>query len=177
MEMDHSHHFGGEMAGGSGSGRGMHGGGMHMKGMPVAFEWGHRVTLYFDSWATETHFEYLVALLFMFSLCVMQEGLYYLRTLPPKVRAQTTEEIEGVTAPILPRPYKSPALRQRLMGTALYALNLCSSYLIMLAVMTCNGGVFFTVVLGLSVGHFLGKSRRPIATGHESSEACCIEGQ
>ena len=177
MEMDHSHHFGGEMAGGSGSGGGMHGGGMHMKGMPVAFEWGHRVSLYFDSWATETHFEYLVALLFMFSLCVMQEGLYYLRTLPPKVRAQTTEEIEGVTAPILPRPYKSPALRQRLVGTSLYALNLCSSYLIMLAVMTCNGGVFFTVVLGLSVGHFLGKSRRPIATGHESSEACCIEGQ
>ena len=149
-----------------------------MHGMPVAFEWGHRVTLYFDSWATETHFEYIVALLFMFTLCVMQEGLYYLRTLPPKVRAQTTEEIEGVTAPILPAPYKTPALRRRLWGTALYALNLCSSYLIMLAVMTCNGGVFLTVVLGLSVGHFLGKSRRPIATGMgESSEACCIEGQ
>lgn len=176
--MDHSHHYGGEMAGGgdSGGGGGMHN--MHMHGMPVAFEWGHRVTLYFDSWATETHFDYIVALLFMFTLCVMQEGLYYLRTLPPKVRAQTTEEIEGVTAPILPAPYKTPALRRRLWGTALYALNLCSSYLIMLAVMTCNGGVFLTVVLGLSVGHFLGKSRRPIATGMgESSEACCIEGQ
>ena len=139
----------------------MHGGGMHMKGMPVAFEWGHRVTLYFDSWATETHFEYLVALLFMFSLCVMQEGLYYLRTLPPKVRAQTTEEIEGVTAPILPRPYKSPALRQRLVGTALYALNLCSSYLIMLAVMTCNGGGFLHRGAGTERGPFFGQVQAP----------------
>ena len=45
-------------------------------------------------------------------------------------------------------------MKQRAVGTALYALNLASSYLIMLAVMTCNGGLFVTVVCGLSLGHF-----------------------
>ena len=62
-------------------------------------------------------------------------------------------------------------MKQRAMGTALYALNLASSYLIMLAVVTCNGGLFVTVVCGLSLGHFLGPSRRP-APGPGSSEAC-----
>lgn len=64
----------------------------------------------------------------------------------------------------------------------LYGLNLSSSYMIMLAVMTCNGGLFITIVLGLSAGHFLYKSKRPMPTERtrvvgagESSEACCIE--
>ena len=52
--------------------------------------------------------------------------------------------------------------------------------------MTCNGGLFLTIIVGLSLGHFLWKSRRPMptdftgrgtATAHagESSETCCLE--
>ena len=72
-------------------------------------------------------------------------------------------------------------MKQRVFGTVLYGLNLSSSYLIMLAVMTCNAGLFATIILGLSTGHFLYKSKRPmptrgiVGTMGESSEACCIE--
>jgi hypothetical protein len=65
-----------------------------------------------------------------------------------------------------------PTARQRAAGTFLYGANLASSYLIMLAVMSCNAGVFFSVLAGLSAGHFLFASRRPIAAGAATSEAC-----
>ena len=75
--MNHMNHGGGlkgatmRLAGGMGH---------SMKGMPVAFEWGHRVTLFFDGWATETSFDYVVALFGLFLLCVAQEQLYHFRT-------------------------------------------------------------------------------------------------
>ena len=53
----------------------------------------------------------------------------------------------------------------------MYALNLASSYLIMLAVMTCNGGLFVTVIVGLSLGHFVWKSKH----SHDSSETCHVQ--
>jgi hypothetical protein len=65
-----------------------------------------------------------------------------------------------------------PTARQRAAGTFLYGANLFSSYLIMLAVMSCNAGVFFSVLAGLSCGHFLFASRRPVAAGAATSEAC-----
>ena len=105
--MDHMHHdMGGSSMGGAeggggdggGSGSGMGG------GMPVAFVWDTKVTLYHQSWSTETTFEYLVALVGVFALCVAQEGLYCFRTaytISPV--GQTPGEL---TTPILPKPYK-----------------------------------------------------------------------
>eukprot|EP00227_Mantoniella_beaufortii_P011666 CAMPEP_0197577306 /NCGR_PEP_ID=MMETSP1326-20131121/1992_1 /TAXON_ID=1155430 /ORGANISM="Genus nov. species nov., Strain RCC2288" /LENGTH=191 /DNA_ID=CAMNT_0043140361 /DNA_START=58 /DNA_END=632 /DNA_ORIENTATION=+ len=76
--------MGGDGGGGDGgmSGGGMDhgGGGMKMRGMPVAFEWGTKVTLYNDAWVTESSFQYVVALLGVFALCLLQEGLFYFRT-------------------------------------------------------------------------------------------------
>ena len=64
--MNHEHHGGmmGAMEGSGGDMGGMPG------GMPVAFDWGIRVTLFFDSWATETAFDCLVALVGVFLLCI-----------------------------------------------------------------------------------------------------------
>lgn len=79
---------------------------------------------------------------------------------------------EDLSAPIVPKPYSVPNVRQRSLGTFLYGANLVSSYLVMLAVMTCNFGVFVSVVAGLASGHFLFASRRPLAAGPTNSEAC-----
>lgn len=58
--------------------------------------------------------------------------------------------------------------------TALYALNVTTSYLLMLAVMTFNVGYFITVVAGLALGHFI---FFPASQARDSpgmlSEACC----
>ena len=69
-------------------------------GMPVAFVWDTRVTLYHHSWSTETTFQYTLALCGVFVLCVMQEALYYFRT---SYRISTTN-INSVDAmaPLVP---------------------------------------------------------------------------
>jgi hypothetical protein len=169
-------------------------------------------------------FQYLVALVGVFTLCIAQERLFYFRTslrLGEGVFAR-----EDLSAPIVPKPYRCvccwvlqslakssqsrpvhcihhvcrtlgtlcpsltsvppahrvpltklhpksvPNVRQRSLGTFLYGANLVSSYLVMLAVMTCNFGVFVSVVAGLASGHFLFASRRPLAAGPTNSEAC-----
>jgi|TARA_B110000977_G_scaffold192160_1_gene265297 hypothetical protein len=224
--MNHNHHdHAGAMGMMSGDGAGGEMGGMRAGGgMPVAFDFGCEVTLFFDAWATSTAFQYLVALVGVFTLCIAQERLFYFRTslrLGEGVFAR-----EDLSAPIVPKPYRCvccwvlqslakssqsrpvhcihhvcrtlgtlcpsltsvppahrvpltklhpksvPNVRQRSLGTFLYGANLVSSYLVMLAVMTCNFGVFVSVVAGLASGHFLFASRRPLAAGPTNSEAC-----
>lgn len=60
----------------------------------------------------------------------------------------------------------------RLVLPLLYMLNLASSYLIMLVVMTFNGGLFLTVLLGLGVGYGMFGYHR----GHskQSSDLCHV---
>lgn len=103
--MDHMDHgMGGSGGGGGGGGvDGGDGGGIG-GGMPVAFVWNTKVTLYRESWATETTFEYLMALVGVFALCMAQEGLYYFRT---AYTISPTGQTPGeLTTPILPKPYK-----------------------------------------------------------------------
>ena len=52
-----------------------------------------------------------------------------------------------------------------------YGVNVATSYLLMLAVMTFNAGYFFVIVGGLTLGHFL-FSGSPANAG-ASSELCC----
>ena len=99
--MNHMNHGGGLRGHDASGGGGM---GHSMKGMPVAFEWGHRVTLFFDGWATETSFDYVVALFGLFLLCVAQEQLYHFRT---SLRMSRQEEQPGdLSAPIVPKPFR-----------------------------------------------------------------------
>lgn len=97
--MEHAHHEG-MMHGDSGAAMGGMSG-----GMPVAFDWGTRVTLFFHSWETETTFDYLVALIGVFLLCVAQEHLFYFRTSLRLGEGAPARDVDH-SAPILPKPYK-----------------------------------------------------------------------
>lgn len=46
------------------------------------------------------------------------------------------------------------SLLDKLLLTGLYVLNIASSYLLMLAVMTFNVGYFCAVILGMGLGYF-----------------------
>lgn len=54
---------------------------------------------------------------------------------------------------LLCRMYNPPAVRIAL--SLLYALNLTTSYLLMLAVMTYNVGYFLAIICGLALGHLI----------------------
>ena len=97
--MDHAHHEG-MMHGHGGAAMGSMSG-----GMPVAFDWGTRVTLFFHSWATETTLDYLVALIGVFLLCVAQEHLFYFRTSLRLGEGAPARDAD-LSAPIVPKPYK-----------------------------------------------------------------------
>ena len=66
----------------------------------------------------------------------------------------------------------APTLAARALLSVLYGVNVATSYLLMLAVMTFNVGYFVAIVLGLALGHFI---FFPVLAGNTTdlSEACC----
>ena len=62
---------------------------------------------------------------------------------------------------------------QRLTLGFVYAINVFLAYMLMLAIMTYNGGIFITVVLSLALGHAI--FLRP-SSGSFLSDVCCAEG-
>ena len=62
--------------------------------------------------------------------------------------------------------------RVRLALTALYAVNVAISYLLMLAIMTYNVGYFIAIVLGLAVGYFIFFNS---SSATASTDVCCAQ--
>eukprot|EP00798_Chlamydomonas_sp_ICE-L_P014585 gene14585-20634_t len=62
----------------------------------------------------------------------------------------------------MPMPmHQKSSLGLRLTMMSMYMLSMCTSYLLMLAVMTFNVGYFFPVVMGLGLAYFLCKGTLP----------------
>ena len=64
------------------------------------------------------------------------------------------------------RTFSSGRSWQQAAYSAMYAMNLGLAYLLMLAVMTYNVGLFFIVIFGLAVGNFVFNS------GSQLSDVC-----
>ncbi len=60
--------------------------------------------------------------------------------------------------------------RVKLALTAMYAVNVAISYLLMLAIMTYNVGYFIAIVLGLAAGHLAFFSE---ASATAAPDSCC----
>ncbi|GBG72058.1 hypothetical protein CBR_g10993 [Chara braunii] len=74
---------------------------------------------------------------------------------------------------VICRPSRSNTSKAHLLSSFLYLVNVTSSYLLMLIVMTYNAGLFVAVVLGLSCGYLI--FRRPAVRANDaySAETCC----
>jgi hypothetical protein len=72
----------------------------------------------------------------------------------------------------LPPPCRGLRLSRHAVGSLMYTANIATSYLLMLAVMTFNGGYFVTVVLSMGLGHFL-FARKAGQLGLLRQDPCC----
>jgi len=139
------------------------------------------VTLWFKEWKVDTHGKYAGSVVGLVLLCLLQEGISRTRTAVARQYGATTSQSVDVAdterSPLVEAATPSLGRRLsplviRLLLSLLYALNLTTSYLLMLAVMTFNVGYFLAIISGLALGHFI----FPPASGWNPpsmrSEAC-----
>ncbi|WCJ42812.1 copper transporter 5 [Euphorbia peplus] len=125
--------------------------------MHMTLYWGIKVTLLLDSWKTDSYPSYALSLL----ACFLFSAFYqYMEDRRIRFKALAL-------AKTIPQPSSLdvPLLRSKLRygpsnfaAAILFGVNSAIGYLLMLAVMSFNGGVFVAIVLGLSVGYLLFRS-------------------
>ncbi|KAI3833236.1 hypothetical protein MKW92_023698 [Papaver armeniacum] len=122
--------------------------------MHMTFYWGKNVTILISSWRTDSWLSYAISLL----VCVLFAAFYqYLedKRLKFKNMERAKKSPSTIETPLL-----IPILRKRNLGKRfwlglLFGVNSAIGYLLMLAVMSFNGGVFIAIVLGLVIGFVL----------------------
>ncbi|CAI9098340.1 OLC1v1034969C1 [Oldenlandia corymbosa var. corymbosa] len=107
--------------------------------MHMSFFWGKDVTVLFPGWPGHRLGIYILALIFVFFLAFAVEVLSYSPS-PAKAGA-------------------SPVVAS-LVFAVIYAFRMALAYMVMLAVMSFNLGVFIVAVAGHAAGYFLVKLRK-----------------
>ncbi|KAG2690711.1 hypothetical protein I3760_09G202500 [Carya illinoinensis] len=105
--------------------------------MHMSFYWGHNAVVLFSGWPGTSSAMYFLAWVLVFLLAVLLEWLSRLNIIKPG----TNNLAEG------------------LMQTAMYTVRIGLEYVVMLAVMSFNVGIFLAAVLGRAVGFFVFGSR------------------
>ncbi|KAF5956455.1 hypothetical protein HYC85_003680 [Camellia sinensis] len=124
--------------------------------MHMTMYWGTDLTLLFDWWITDSWLSYALTLLALFLVSFFYQFMEDLR-----LRFKSPSSSSSSAASVRP-PIETPLLSKlcrnhspkRLATAALFGLNSAIGYLLMLSIMSFNGGVLCAVVLGLSVGYY-----------------------
>eukprot|EP00047_Mylnosiga_fluctuans_P004238 m.233389 g.233389 ORF g.233389 m.233389 type:complete len:186 (+) comp12506_c0_seq1:238-795(+) len=147
--------------------------GMDM-GMHSTFYSGYSVTVLIDSWVVETPAAYFGTLLCIFLLSFLWEAL---RSARPRFEAQARAFIADSQRGLLLDPTATqlcPSLFQgraafklQLLRTALHLVQFTLSYLLMLAAMSFNVGLFLAIITGSTVAfYFFNTDTEPSADCH-----------
>jgi copper transporter 1 len=139
--------------------------------MKMTFGWGVDVCILFDSWHATSGLQYFFAVVMIAVTCIARELLVgYRANVARSGRRRFTAKstsANGNTELLLGGVATSEASSvvvtkraqrttgERVCESALYALSVLLAYLIMLVVMSYNGGVFITVLMGSFAGHFI----------------------
>lgn len=97
------------------------------------FYWGHNVSILFHCWPGDSAGMYAVALILVFAVAVVVEWLSFTNIV--KLKPGASNDVVG-----------------DLLRTGLYGVRSGLSYLVMLAVMSFNGGVFLAAIGGHVIG-------------------------
>ncbi|XP_062101526.1 copper transporter 5.1 [Humulus lupulus] len=127
--------------------------------MHMTFYWSKDVTLLIDTWRTSTWTGYVLSLL----ACLIVSAFYqYLEDLRLRVKiasagkpSSSAQNEASAAAPLLQKNLVGKWSLARLAGALLFGVNSSIGYLLMLAIMSFNGGVFVAIILGLTIGCFV----------------------
>ncbi|KAL5559561.1 hypothetical protein UlMin_035772 [Ulmus minor] len=129
--------------------------------MHMTFYWSKEVTLLVDSWRTGSWIGYALTLF----ACLIASAFYqYLEDLRLRLKLASTgkpSSTEPIETPLLQKKIAGAGGNwsvARLAGAVLFGVNSAIGYLLMLAIMSFNGGVFVAVVLGLMIGYLFFRS-------------------
>jgi len=131
-----------------------------MPPMQMAFYWSNNVTILFDFWKTMNEWEYGLSCFFFFMLAILFE---FLNTTRYNMMVQGSQMSVQDYEPLV---YDTQATRTIFHGyhfkvTLLYIFQVFLSYILMLVIMTFNGGLFISSILGFGTGYFLfGQNRK-----------------
>lgn len=125
--------------------------------MHMTLYWGIKVTLLFDSWKTDSWFSYLLSLLACFLFSAFYQYLED-RRIRLKAIAVSNPPQQPQSVNVLLLTPKRRASSAKYATALLFGINSAIGYLLMLAVMSFNGGVFLAIVLGLTAGYLLFRS-------------------
>ncbi|MCL7046405.1 hypothetical protein MKW94_018057 [Papaver nudicaule] len=123
--------------------------------MHMTFYWGKEVTILFSSWRTDSWLSYAISLL----VCLLFSAFYqYLEDKRLKFmnmgRAKKPSSSDNQTPLLIPILGKRNLGKRFWLGLS-FGVNSAIGYMLMLAVMSFNGGVFIAIVLGLCIGFVL----------------------
>ncbi|CAF2624033.1 unnamed protein product [Rotaria sp. Silwood2] len=153
--MNHDHHM---MDHSTNTGALSAGHGFHMKDMMMAmtFHGGYKEQILFDQWYTQTSGAFVASWFAVFFVAVLYEGLKTFRdALARRDICETCTSTENRQHALVRLLSVS-----HLIQTLLHILQMALSYLLMLVAMTFNTYLFFAIVLGAGLGHFLFGWRR-----------------
>ncbi|KAK3018974.1 hypothetical protein RJ639_003393 [Escallonia herrerae] len=102
----------------------------HHRILHTAFYWGTEAEFLFPGWPGKSPGMYALALVFVFTLAVLVEGLSHCNVVKPG-----SNRVAG-----------------GFFQTGIFAVRAGLAYMVMLAVMSYNGGVFLAAVAGHAVG-------------------------
>ncbi|MCO5570180.1 hypothetical protein L7F22_023898 [Adiantum nelumboides] len=138
--------------------------------MQMSFYWGKRATILFSGWKTSSVGNYVGSLLALLVIAFLYQYLERLTSSASPLIPQPRRRPAGAAAKMAQQSanyvndddagngsYRTP-LTTKLLLTLLFGVRVGLAYLLMLAVMSFNAGVFIAVVLGFSVGFFVFRS-------------------
>ncbi|KAL1189091.1 Copper transporter 5 [Cardamine amara subsp. amara] len=129
--------------------------------MHMTFYWGIKATILFDFWKTDSWLSYILTLIACFVFSAFYQYLEN-RRLQFKSLSSTRHpspppgSASGVSAPLIPKSGTRSAAKAA--SVLLFGVNAAIGYLLMLAAMSFNGGVFIAIVLGLTTGYAVFRS-------------------
>lgn len=119
-------------------------------GHPMAFSTNFAgLTLLFQGWTSMNAWQYALTLIFIFLFAVFGESLAYASR---RLDHHVTVSISGNIKTAEPVPI---AMRTRAERSALYGLRTAVHFMLMLASMTFDVGIFITMMAGFTIGFFI----------------------